>query len=991
MTRARVRLRVPHAAEGTGSRPGLRGARALGAVAFVLALLLQAGQPLAAQETATLTGTVHDEAGMALDAAEVVVAGTDRRTLTDRRGRFLITGVRPGLQTVEVRRLGYRAASQQVQVAAGSNELSFQLRYSPLALDEVVVTGQGSEISRRRLSTNIDVISSEAIAASPATRLDQLLQANLPGVQVRIASGQPGSTSVMRGRGPVSVSRSTTPVIYVDGVRVDNLNTQAELSLNTSGNRRQGTQTSAIADIPLENIERVEYIPGGAATTLYGSDAANGVIQIFTKKGTPGPTQFSLETELGVEQMNRAYFHFPQTVDLLYRNGLTQQHRLSASGGGQDATWSFAGSIRDREGFRIDNNASRNYQGRTGLAANISPTLRYDGSFSFGWNHYERSRDGNAGGYAPLWLLEGGRIFALGFNNQLDQLTPAGMDSLRAFINQAEALQNYRVEVSRFQTSQSFRWQPQSDLTFRGLIGLDHRTSNERGVVSNAFLVHTRAQPVGTTDRGSISSYDRRFLGLSMEGAGQYQYNRGPLSLVTSVGAQLFRDDDAQDARVANNVRDGSLTVRGAGISTADDFFLTVVNYGAYVQQNWSFFERYVVELGLRGDANSAFGSQVGTQYYPKLGLVYDVGREPFFLNSVSQDLISGLRFRANYGVAGNFPPPFAHDRTVSFNSYLGGQAVGFGNPGNPDLRPEKTTTVEVGGELEALGGRLTLQFTGYDARTRDALFLAPSAPSTGEAVQLRNVGEIQNRGTELRIAGDVVRTENLSLRLSGAYNTLHNEVVSTGGAPDFDISGFSSSTITSTVSQGMPVGYLRGSMPTFGPDGQIASVERLAYLGKPLPDRFGSLGMEMTVQRSLRFNADADWQTGAQMHSFDRQFRFNHGLTDPQVPEALHRRTPRSSFWLDLTGVFVEDSDYLKVRNISAAYTVPDAFTGRWASGLEVGLAVQNPFGWWSSSFDPESDHSGAASQGAATVGGFNYGTDPSPRTFLGTVRVRF
>jgi TonB-dependent starch-binding outer membrane protein SusC len=358
----------------------------------------------------------------------------------------------------------------------------------------------------------------------------------------------------------------------------------------------------------------------------------------------------------------------------------------------------------------------------------------------------------------------------------------------------------------------------------------------------------------------------------------------------------------------------------------------------------------------------------------------------------VGENLISGLRFRANYGVAGNFPPPFTRDRTVSFNSYLGGQAAGFGNPGNPDLRPEKTHTLEFGGELEALAGRLTVQFTAYNARTRDALFLAPSAPSTGESVQLQNVGEIENRGTELRIAGDVIRTPNLNLRLSGAYNTLRNEVVSTGGAPDFDISGFSSATITSSIAEGYPVGFLKGSMPVFGPDGRIVDVQRQVYLGKPLPDRFGSLGMEMTVGRSLRLNADADWQTGAQMHSFDRQFRFNHGLRDPDVPEILHVPRPqRGAFWLDLTGIFVEDTDYLKVRNVSAAYTVPDRFSSRWAQSMEIGLAVQNPFGWWTSSFDPESDHSGASSQGAATVGGFNYGSDPTPRTFLGTVRVRF
>jgi TonB-dependent starch-binding outer membrane protein SusC len=78
-------------------------------------------------------------------------------------------------------------------------------------------------------------------------------------------------------------------------------------------------------------------------------------------------------------------------------------------------------------------------------------------------------------------------------------------------------------------------------------------------------------------------------------------------------------------------------------------------------------------------------------------------------------------------------------------------------------------------------------------------------------------------------------------------------------------------------------------------------------------------------------------------------------------------------------------------VRSVSAFYTVPESTVARWASGLELGFIVQNPLGWWSSSFDPETDHSGAQSQGAATVGGFNYASDPAPRVFLATVRVRF
>lgn len=953
------------------------------------AALLVPASPAVAQQ-GSVTGVVQDELGAPLNAVSVHIVGTGFRALTNSQGRFLLVGVPHGRHTLEFVRIGYQSAQREVEVGSEPVNLTVQLGYAPLALDELVVTGQGSEISRRRLSTNIDVISSDAIEAAPVARLDQLLQSQLPSAQVRFASGQPGSTSLVRARGPVSVSRSSTPVIYVDGVRVDNLNTQAELSLNTSGNPAQGTQTSAIADIPLENIERIEYIAGGAATTLYGSDAANGVIQIFTKRGVPGRTQLTFETQVGVENVNRKYFHFPQTADLLYRNGFTQLYRLSGSGGNEDVTWSFSGSAHQREGYRIANNGSRSYQGRTGVTARVSSVLNYDGSFAFGWNHYDRTRDGNAGGYTPLWLLEGGRIFAFGYNNRLNELSRAEMDDLRSWISRAEALQDYRVQVARFQTSHALRLQLRPNLSFRGVVGVDSRTSNERGILTNEFLVHTQAVPVGTDDRGTISSYDRRFLGLTLEGAGQHQYESESFSVVTNVGAQLFRDQDEQAARIARDVRDGSQTVRGAGSTTADDFALTVVNYGAYIQQNWGFRDRYFLEVGIRADGNSAFGDEVGFQYYPKFGLVYDLRAEPFFEDLSLARWIDALRLRSNYGVAGNFPTPFANDRTIGFASYLGKQTASFGQPGNPELAPEKTYTVELGADLSLFSGRLTAQMTWYDARTRDALFQVPSAPSTGEALQLRNVGEILNRGIELRVASDVVRKRDLNVRLSASLNTLHNEVVNSGGAPVIGISGFSSSTVESVVEEGKPVGYLRGSKAILGPDGSIVSVERLEYLGKPLPDRFGTLGLDVTVRSRLRLNASADWQTGAQLHSFNRQFRYLHGLDDPDLPRAVLEEN-RSARWLDLTNLFVEDTDYLKVRNLSAHYTVPEEFVAGFLQGVEIGFSIQNPFGWWKSSFDPESDLSGARSQGGATVGGFNYATDPAPRAFLFSMRARF
>ncbi|MDA0312709.1 MAG: TonB-dependent receptor plug domain-containing protein, partial [Gemmatimonadetes bacterium] len=323
---------------------------------LALTAAITVAAPVSGQNTGVIQGHITSRfAGQPVGGVEVILvqSGQTVTALSDENGLYRLTGIAPGEYTLSTQRIGFARTSQTVVVGLGAQvTLDIRLEEQAMELDPLVVTGQGAAISRRRLSTTIDVITSETIAASPATRLEQLLQATLPSVQIRLSSGQPGATSVTRGRGPVSVSSSTTPVIYVDGIRVDNLNSMAELSLNVSGNRRQGTQTSSIADIPLENIERIEYVPGGAATTLYGSDAANGVIQIFTKKGTPGPTRLTVESEIGYESPVEKAFFFPQTSDLLYQNGLTQQYRVSGDGGNETMTWSFSGSLQDREGYR---------------------------------------------------------------------------------------------------------------------------------------------------------------------------------------------------------------------------------------------------------------------------------------------------------------------------------------------------------------------------------------------------------------------------------------------------------------------------------------------------------------------------------------------------------------------------------------------------------------------------------------------------------------
>ncbi len=950
-----------------------------------------------AQGTGVIAGRVTEAgSGKPLSYAQVYTDNDRNRVArSDAEGRYRLFNVAAGGQTLVVRLVGYSVKSLPVTVAAGDTiTLDIQLASQPLDLDAVVVTGQGGEISKRRIATNVDVVGSEAIEASPARRIDELLQAKLPGAQIRMTSGQAGTTSIIRTRGITSVNQNSTPVIYVDGVRVDNLNTIATIGLNVSGVRSQGAATSALADLPIDNIERVEFIPGGAATTLYGSDAANGVIQIFTKRGTAGGTKGYIESNVGFDTPQTQFHFFDRTADLIYQNGFTQGYSGGIDGGNENITYSVSGNIRSAESQRLfgDNRA---FGLRNGVAAYLGTKARYQGTVSYNQSNAPRFRNGNSGGYNALWLLEDGRSFALGFDNNLDSLSDTDYASLKQFVQNAEALQNINVFTRSWTTSHTLSYDPVPSLKTNVTFGVNNRFSKESEVVTNQFLIATKSFPAGTTDRGYINNYERNYTGFTFNLGAQHSGSVGNnLSVITSVGAQLFRNDDAQVAYQATNVRDGALTVAGAGITTSNDIAYRVANYGVFAQTNISYLERYTLELGLRADKNTAFGQNTGAQTYPKVGLVYALSEEPWLRSRISTDVLSDLRLRAAYGVAGQFPTPFANDRTIAFDAFNGQQSATFGQPGNSDLKPERTATLEYGADIGLFNNVATFGLGYYTSRTTDALISAPPAPSTGLPSQLRNIGEISNKGLELRASFTPISRPGLRLTLNGAYNTLTNRVEDLQGTPPFAISGYGASTVQGMVEEGFPVGYLRGNKAIFDANGNVTEVLQLQYLGKPTADKFGSFGASLGLGERLTLSMGADYQFGSQQQSFDRAFRFLYGVkgTDDYVPEAaVTQYGTRSAIWQQVMNLWVENTDYVTVRTITADYRLNERLLPGLATDARIAFSVTNPFRWTASNWDPETDLATAGGQGGAAVGGYNYATDSAPRSFILTLRFGF
>ena len=276
--------------------------RAAPAAAAVLSLAVAFGfgtpGALEAQENGQVIGQVVDQAtGRALVQVQVYLAGTGLGTLTRGDGRFLMLNVPPGNYTATAERIGMRTATSQITVEAGqSTTVDFELEQEALGLDEIVVTGTAGQARRREVGSSVAQVDVSTLA-DPVASVDQLLSARAPGVISVRSSGMSGSGSQIRLRGNVSVAMSNQPLIYVDGVRIRS----DGLALNHAVGQHVAFGPKDVMgplnDINPSDIERIEIVKGPAATALYGTEAAGGVIQIFTKRGSGGAAQWSAQID----------------------------------------------------------------------------------------------------------------------------------------------------------------------------------------------------------------------------------------------------------------------------------------------------------------------------------------------------------------------------------------------------------------------------------------------------------------------------------------------------------------------------------------------------------------------------------------------------------------------------------------------------------------------------------------------------------------------
>ena len=322
-------------------------------------LVAQADQGMS--QEAVVAGLIVNASSLRpVAGAQIVVIDTQVGGLSDGRGRFRLTGLTGETVTLRVVMLGYQEVSQEVRV--GDQDIRLALQETAIALDQIIVTGTPGQTRTRSIGNSVGKLDAAEITEfAPAATVQDVLGGRIPGVAVLTGQGNVGTGGVIQVRGLATVSLTNEPLIFVDGIRVNN-NPRAGPSI------RGGRQVSRINDFNPEDIESIEVIKGPAAATLYGTEASNGVIQIITKRGNRGEAQFDLTVRQGANWLSDPggrlptnYWTNPSTGqieslnlfeqeealgDPMFRTGIVQGYTISLSGGTQSPQVLHLGSIR---------------------------------------------------------------------------------------------------------------------------------------------------------------------------------------------------------------------------------------------------------------------------------------------------------------------------------------------------------------------------------------------------------------------------------------------------------------------------------------------------------------------------------------------------------------------------------------------------------------------------------------------------------------------
>ena len=966
------------------------------------AVLLLAATAASAQTGAVAGSVVEASTGRPLQQVRVQIVGNEAAlTVTDANGRFLIRNLVPGQVTLRAVQIGYRPETRSIAIQANDTaRVDLRLFQSAVELQQVVVTGTGGAVEKRQVGASIGEVDVTKLADQIAIPdVGRMLSAKVTGLRATTVGGGVGTGQDIRIRGTASFSLNQRPAIYVDGVRVDRRATEW-FTQGACCSFGGGASTDRLGDINPNDIERVEVLKGAAAATLYGSEATNGVIQIFTKKGRTGGdqrTQWNMGLSTGFEELrhNLPTKTFPRfkgpdgTVALdanetMIQKGPYYGGDLSAQGGTTRSTY-FVSTQLSKETGSIQPNDQ--LKGSLRLNVTFVPNDKWTVDTR---STYTRDR---------INEIQAGNNWTALLGNALNG-DPRTATKTRPYgeawvpVKDIKTM-NTQSDVDRWTGALTLTNFVRSNVNHRFTVGVDAVDDHK----SRFFPYAGNFGPAGVTN-GQANLGTRNYKTYTVDYLASWNQNL-PWGVVSNlaVGGQGFWDIESLLTGVGNSFAGpGVSSISSAATTQSTERYTKTVNLGFLAQDRFSIKEKLFMTAGIRIDGNSAFGKDFGYKKYPKFDVSYDLSKESFL-----PKFFSAGRIRAAYGQAGKMPGPFdsftSYEATPVFASDIGIVPL---NPGNADLRPEKSTETEFGLEFGILNDRLGFEGSIYNQETADAIVQKLNPPSAGfRTARNVNIGSIENKGWEASLNYQAYSSSRYDWTIGLKADGNKNKITDLGGINlgnnNFRL-GYPIGGVWDRKATGFSV-KTTGTDPTLGDCTKLSygcpvttRSDTLVYFGPGLPTNNYSLSNTFRVGQ-FTFYGLLSMERGAWFSNGDRAYRIRQGGSDEYLSalgpsgERTFKADSIKQYAFALN--YIDKRDNVRLRELSVAWNVPARLTSQFRAGTtSITLSGQNVW-WWDdcNCVDPNMNWAGAES----FIFNSGFLMQPAPRVFRMQIRTRF
>lgn len=811
-------------------RRAVRWTLALGAIALLPG-------NVQAQEPVTITGRVTNDAGDPLRVANVGIGALNIVVYANADGSYRLTvpAGRAASQNalLTARQIGYRAQSATVRLVPGTTLVqNFRLAPDPLKLDEVVVTGAGTESLVERLGTARSALSAEAVQKANEPNVIQAMAGKIPGVVTNQSSGDPTASTAIQIRGAKTFGASQ-PVIIVDGVPVNNATRPGQNAGILSG----APMTNRASDINPEDIESIEILKGAAATSIYGAAAgSSGAILITTKKGKAGQVKYSLRSTYQVDKpvsslpVQRTYGVGSNGVSTactavnctiasgffswgpalaagtptydhaaeVFETGRMFDNTLSMSGGSDRTTFFLSAGSLDHDGFIVqDNDFLKRYSFRVNASHSLAENLTVGASASYVQTKSGGIDRGNAINGIGLAALRQPPEFnakqyldtASGLHRswRFPNPGPTAFTTNRGFDNPFYAINENELtaQTGRYFGNINANWRALSWLQLNYTLGGDY-ASDDR---TNAFGRSASGLPGGQMERWQF--YDRIIdHNLNATASRDFGSNlKTSFTLGQNLNETYFRQINVV----------GQTWIAPRPYKLANTVSRTIPNdaetrrriEGYFGQVTADFYDQLFLQARIRNDGNSALSRENQRAWYPGAQAAWSFTKAI----KLPESFISFGKVRAAYGESGQQPPLYATQdifTTALFADFnpasiqaptlngIGGIYAGAVR-GNPNIAPERVKEFEAGADFNLFKGYTDLSVTYYTSKSEDVVFAVGLPPSTGYTNVNLNAGALSNKGWEVTTNFRPVQRRDFAVELGANWGRNRNKVTSLG------------------------------------------------------------------------------------------------------------------------------------------------------------------------------------------------------------------